>query len=190
MGHSIHYLTYPEKLDKREVYADCQEVCEREGNTLGLDKSIKFYDRVFDSYDDAVEYIEHNLCGNYEQVAFKYKEPTTPPKTQMYQKLIEQQKELRQRYSDMNRKIHFSSDSVKSNFIACKNCGSKLASKYIRSNNCPLCGNDLRPPTTINNIKRVKDKLDDVNAKIRKIELEHSKKSKNIGWIVKIEFHV
>ena len=189
MGHSIHYLTYPEKINKREVIADCKEIFRNEGGEYGLSE-VEYKSRTFDSYDEAVEYIEQNYCGDYEQVAFKYKEPTEPPKSQVYQKLLAQQKELKERYYAMERKVHFSSDNVKSSFIACKKCGSKLASNYIRSNNCPLCGNDLRPPTTINNIKRIKEKLEDVSDKIKRIELEHSKKSKNIRWIVKIEFHV
>lgn len=46
-----------------------------------------------------------------------------------------------------------------SEFRGCKKCGSKLATKYIKGENCPLCGNDLRSETVVKTLRNYKEKI-------------------------------
>lgn len=39
--------------------------------------------------------------------------------------------------------------SFQAKTIGCKKCGSQLAKEYLKDDCCPLCGNDLRAPSTI-----------------------------------------
>lgn len=93
----------------------------------------------------------------------------------------------------MENKIHY--EGVKSQFISCKKCGSKLASKYIGKtirNTCPACYTDLRPASTLSAISNAKQKWEKAKAELKKAELkmQKTKESKaKIKWLVKVEYH-
>lgn len=65
----------------------------------------------------------------------------------------------------------------------------------MRSNKCPLCGNDIRSDTTK---KRIKAKYDNLLEIRKQLELENKKlltkqakqiNNANIRWLVKVEYH-
>ena len=85
-------------------------------------------------------------------------------------------------------KIYYSFENTKSKHVACKYCGSRLATAHIRSNFCPLCRADLRPASARNAIATSEKMIKDIDEKIKTMERKQTKKSK-IKWLVKIEYH-
>lgn len=70
---------------------------------------------------------------------------------------IQKQRKAFERYMKLNTAIHY--ENVKSNFISCRNCGSKIASQYFGKtvkNNCPVCKEDLRPESLLLKIAKAK----------------------------------
>lgn len=63
-----------------------------------------------------------------------------------------------------------------SEFRGCKKCGSKLATKYIKGENCPLCGNDLRSETVTKTLRNYKEKI---NALTKELQVEMKKVGRN-----------
>lgn len=60
---------------------------------------------------------------------------------------------------------------VKAEFIGCKNCGSKLAKKYIKvygkTCKCPLCGSSLFSKTAQERIQKALEKVEKIKAERR-----------------------
>ena len=194
MGHAIHHHIYEVSTPKNIIIAEMNEICEhetyREGGG-GLVSPIRFVDKLLDSYDEALDWIEHNDKGNYDSVAVKYKyhEVKNPP-----QYLIKAEKkasDLWKKLSGVEHEIYYGEHPVTSNRISCKVCGSAIASYYFkRSNFCPVCHADMRPATVLDRIKNLKAKLTEA----RKVEAEMNRKCRKSApyteyWLVKIEFH-
>lgn len=83
----------------------------------------------------------------------------------------EEIKVLRAKIADMQEKIkkYIEEHSVKTfsaKNIGCKKCGSSLAKEYLKSDICPLCGNDLRGQTTIDGENAMKQKLEAMEAQL------------------------
>lgn len=194
MGHSIHYATYDEKTNKNSIQAYWDDYAAHEDweeGCCGLPNNIRWIDHICDDYDEAHEYIENHDRQCYDQLAVKYREYPEMKKTKTLETLEERAKRLCDRYHELANNIHYA--NVKSQFIGCKHCGSKIASPHIKSNRCPVCYTDLRPESTLDTIKRAKANYEkaqnDVKVEIKKIQ-EKQKKQAKIKWLVKVEFHV
>ena len=190
MSHEVEYYTYRDKnLDKNKVQRNLEAYVERrcweEGG--GLSGNIRWINEECEDYEDALQYIEEHDKGCYDQLAVKYRNYSNVKETQSLKKLKQQESTLYKKIHDIENKIHYK--DVKSAFVSCKKCGSKLSTKHIRSNYCPLCGNDLRPDTTLKTIKNYKKKMEDIQEKIRTEKIKQSKKAE-IYWLVKIEYHM
>lgn len=189
MGHAINYDVFEENTSKSEIYSSVNNAAVAEGDYHTSLPSIDFKDVCFNSIEEAHQYID-NLGGFYRQVAVKFKKNDGKYSKTLTDK-ENQLKKARVDYNSLNSKIHYA--ECKSEYIGCKHCGSKLARKYIKSNNCPLCHSDIRPDSTIK-------RLDNMTAKIKKLEKEYGeqkraedKKKASKGktyWLVKTEYHV
>lgn len=189
MSHNIRWETYPEKVNKSEVQAEWDDYAHHEDwreGCSGLGSDIRWINHVCDSYDDAVKYIESHDRGFYDQLAVKYRS-SVKPTTKAYENLISRRNEIFATLKERE-KVHYSSANTKSEYVTCRNCGSRLATKYIKSNNCPLCRAELRPTSALNAIETSKRMLKETNKKIKEIEIKASKKAE-IKWLVKIEYH-
>lgn len=83
---------------------------------------------------------------------------------------IQETKDKAEKYAKDN-SIH----THTSEFRGCKKCGSKLATKYVRGEHCPLCGNDLRSETVVKTLKGYQDKI---SALTKEYEVESQKAGK------------
>ena len=188
MSHNIEHFTYPEKVDKNKVqkeldhYAameDWQEGC------TGLYRKIRWIDgRVYGSYEEAEEVIKKLDRGDYDQLAVKYDEyhkPKDDKSTELANKLLAAGDEYRKRDFAVYPR------SVTSAFIGCKKCGSKLAREYLRTNSCPVCRTDMRPEYILKSIQAAKNKMERVQKEVS--DYAKRKGTKEIMWLVKIEYH-
>lgn len=120
---------------------------------------------------------------------YRRDENFVPSKT--LENLQKRQSDARKAYWDLQKAFHFANH--KSATVGCQNCTSKIALKYLRTNKCPVCGEDLRPESTRNRIAALKAKLDNLVEQCEKKEKAERLKSiekAETYWLVKTEFHV
>lgn len=194
MSHEIRYATYPENINRKGVKKDWDIVVQHENYQEGaseLPSDIRWIeDIVLNSEEEAKEYIDTHDKGWYDQLAVRFKEikiKKSKKQMELENKISELTKEFNKRNS-----IPYAT-TVKSEYIGCKSCGSKLASKYIQNTNkCPLCHNDLRSPTTLSSLGKLMAKISDNKKNLKEEEKKLAKQQEKnavIKWLVKVEFH-
>lgn len=202
MGHIIQHRTYEENVNKKLVQAEWDHYAAMEDwqeGCSGLPGKIRWINHTCNNYDEAMEYIEKTDSGWYDQLAVKYLEYPELKKSKTLSTMEEQLEKLQKKRNEITSKIHYA--NVKSNFISCRNCESKINSRYFTEkvpnyirlkNTCPVCKSDLRPQSTLDSIKNIEEKIKELQKKIdterRKI-VEKGKKKTTVKWLVKIEFH-
>lgn len=194
--HNIDYRTYPENCNKAAVQKNLDQFAAHEGyqeGCSGLSHPIRWIDTICDSYDEAVEYVKAHDRGWYDQLAVKYRElPFNLPRSKTYAAKLQRRNELQKKLREEMSRVHYSPQTVKSAFLGCKSCGSKLNIQFLKGNYCPVCRKDLRPKTVLDNIQRLQSRLSEINAEIDSDDKVFAKKQSDkavIKWLVKIEWH-
>jgi predicted RNA-binding Zn-ribbon protein involved in translation (DUF1610 family) len=72
----------------------------------------------------------------------------------------------------------------KSSQRGCKSCGSKIAVKYLKQKNCPICGDIHFVETDQKAFKSLKLKLKEQSEKVCQLEKKYADKNKNNFWYV------
>lgn len=198
MSYYCEILTFRAKTDKKKIQTECDmwanEHCdpeERGGRHGGLVGDVKFTSLVFDSYEDAVEYLKKTF-GNYRQTAVQYRKypEVTSAKLKTLQKQVEEQ---RKKLHIMESIPHYK--GVKQATVKCKSCSSSLATAFCGINyynSCPVCKAELRPETALNRIQACREKLNEMQMKLRteKKALQKKMESKaELFWAVACEVH-
>ena len=195
MGHQIYTESFPLNCDKKKVQEHFDSIARHEDyyeGASGLPAPIRWIDDVIlDNREAALKWIEENENPWYDQLAVRYREyPNFVPSVK-YNKLVYKANELTTTYHEISRRLHFT--DAKAEFIGCKACGSKISKKHLHANHCPVCGKDLRPESTLERLKKMRDRIDGLNDEIheeymvlQKKQIKHSV----IKYLVKVEFHV
>jgi len=128
--------------------------------------------------------------GGYRQLAVRYYHYPAPAPSKKLKELKEKQKEKRDAYWALRDKAHFA--NVKSALIGCKECGSKIATKYMKHRNkCPVCGQDMRPQTAIDRESKAYASWQKAIAATEEETKRLARKNTpTVMWRVKIEYHV
>lgn len=188
--HQIHYETASENCDKRKVEASLDAICETESDWgAGLPSPIQWKNLLFNSYDEARQYIEDH-DSSYAQMAVKYRSFPKLVKSKKYEDIKSRLSDFITKYNELNNAFHFRNHA--SAFIGCKKCGSKISRDYLRSNFCPICHCDLRPSSTLTRIQSLKDKVQELQNALKAEETKLQAKqikSSEIRWLIKIEYH-
>lgn len=193
MSHNIETSVYNENVDKKKVQRYWDDYAAREDyqeGCSGLNSDIRWIDHICDNEEDAEKYIQEHDSGWYDQLAVKFKDYGNIKPSKALQDLQKRIKEIEDKLTKTENKVHYK--DVKSAFVSCKKCNSKLSTKYINSNFCPMCREDLRPTSTLDTIQGYKDKKKELRIKMKEEELKLQKKmekSATIKWLVKIEYH-
>lgn len=189
MGHTVNYYSYSEAADKKKVEADLstyvEKECWQEGGHMSKIRWIN--DAPCANEDEAREKIKRLDKGWYDCIAVKYYDTCNVPETEKIKTLRTASTQAYRKYNELSAAFHFA--NAKSEYIGCKNCGSKIARKYLRRNFCPVCNADLRPETTLNRIAALKEKADKSSDTLKAELTKQAMKAKNVRWLVKIEFH-
>lgn len=200
MGHNICHFDYKENVNRKSVqeeldhYAameDWQEGCS------GLYRDIRWLDNreICESYDEAYDLINKLDKGDYDQLAVRYYVTPTIKSTSGITKAAEGVNNAQKNYTDLKENIESDFFNTKSEYIGCKECGSKLAKKYLKKTSCPLCGRNLLSETATTRLMNAHDKIVSAQKKqrdvLKKEEQKAAKKAKNreVRWLVKIEYH-
>lgn len=189
--HVINYGEYPQNVSKSQVKRewDCR-VANSDARFEGansLPGDIRWIDYVCNGRDSAEEFIQDNDRGCYDQLAVKFREcedfSTSKAWCDLNRRLNEEKKKLA-RYEEEHLIKYF-----KSKLIGCPKCESKVNKNYVRRFNCPCCGEDLRSTSVKSTVERYKRNIRTLEKKISDEERKLSSKSKNIKWLVKVEWH-
>ncbi len=188
--HNVHFGDYPENVCKKSVQKEWDDYARHEDwqeGCSGLPQNIRWIDYVCGSREEAENYIEKHDNGWYDQLAVKYLDRIAPT-TKAYKDLIARRDAIFATLQERQNKVHYSSQNTKAEYVTCKHCGSRLSTKHIKSNSCPLCGMDLRPASALSAIDTSKKMYNEVLKKIKAVEVKSNKKGK-VRWLVKIEYH-
>lgn len=194
--HNIRFSTYPEDVNKESVQDEWDQYATIEGRgkgSYGLSGKIKWHEEIIcDNYDEAVKTInEIDNCW-YDQIEVKFIDNSEKPIPSSLKSKMDRLQNEKKKYLDLFKKQHYTSENTKSKFLSCKKCNSKIAVSYLKGNHCPVCGNDLRPISTLELIKKKKELINSLEATINTEEAKLKEKCSSKGrimWLVKIEYH-
>ena len=184
--HNICHYVYPENVDKKKVFNELNDyvehVCWQEGGSLDHIRWENY--PILENRRDAEEWISKHDRGWYDNLAVRF----TKPVDKSTDKLIAIRNKIQETFKEYKaRDSKLYAETVTSNYIGCKKCGSKLSREHLKSNSCPLCREELRPEHMLKNVLAAKNKylraLKEENDYVEK----HSKKE--VCWLVKIEYH-
>jgi hypothetical protein len=186
MSHNIRYEILEENVNKQKVMAHIQEIAKSDGD--GYCSNMTWHTNVppFETVDEADEFIKKKDNGWYDDHAVRFKDYSKATKTKKMEEYEAKSKELLQ-----GKKEYISEHLIKNfkaQFVGCPKCGSKLSKEYLRGNNCPLCGVDMRSKTVLDKINWYDDKIKQYNDKIKAEKKKQSDKAV-IKWLVKYEYH-
>lgn len=193
MGHEIRYVSFPESKPKEEIARECDSIAIRCGEYHSpLNSPIRFQTVApLLNENKAKEFIDSIDKDFYGAYAVRYLEYPEKLGSKKFEELENKAFEAARKYTLTAIELHFK--NVKSAFIGCKECGSKISSAHLHSNFCPVCQADLRPETKLKQIEALKVKKEKLNEQLK---AEHEKlqaKAKanaKIMWLVKFEYHV
>jgi rubrerythrin len=193
--HETYFLEYEvdwsEKKIKKDIKNRMDEMCLLENGIEGNCSvgNIRFLDHIFDNEEDAQKYMERHERNWMDDMAVKYKTLDNSnflSEDKTYQKLKDRYKRLSSRYNELEKNIHYL--GVKSEYVTCRSCGSKLNTSFIRKigNTCPICGADLRPQSTLQQIQNSKKNSEKAKKDMIEREKYLAKRHGKIMWLVKI----
>ena len=194
--HEISYFDYDYELSTKSISADLERIAAKHSDAGGLYNGIQFKSSLtpFENREKAYEYIQ-KIDTDYANICVPYLDyPNLKYDKSKLKDMESKLNELQREYYGRCDRQYYTTETVKSAYLGCKNCGSRLAVKYLRGNNCPLCRAEMRPDTELNKIKALKEKYDKAfNAFVSARDKEEDKAKKNCKpkkmWLCKIEYH-
>lgn len=192
MGHNIRYADYAENVNKKKVQDDWNNYVAHEDWQEGASGAspIRWINQTCDSYEAAENFIKSHDNGWYDCLAVKYRSFSKVKPSAKFLELEERVAKCRAALNEKTSKFHFA--DVKSEFIGCKNCGSKIAKAFLKRNYCPVCNADMRPASTLSSIEAAQTALKKAEATLKAEREKFNQKCKEkaeIRWLVKIEYH-
>lgn len=195
MGHELRYFDFKYEASTKYITESLQDCARRNSDAGGLYYGVQFKDITpFASRDEAYAYIQR-VDKDYLNICVPYLDyPNIKVDESKLKELNDRYVALHQEYYARRDRQFYTTETVKSQYLGCKECGSRLAVKYLRGNRCPLCGAEMRPDTEMKRLDALKarfDKAGDDLAKARAKEEEKAKKGVKPTkmWLCKIEYH-
>lgn len=184
---------------KKKLYAEAlADAKANADNSYGLNESPRWYDREFNSYRDAYNFLmkdfgDYGVCGCRYRVYQENKKAVSllRKKKELTDKAIAMNKDLNAYVEKSNVKNH------KSTYVGCPKCGSKLHTDYVPlqkyTQKCPLCGENLFSPTIQARIQKYKDDIGEIYDQVAKLdkEIEVAKQASKytVMLMLKYEYH-
>ena len=189
MGHAIEHIVVDKKeqimsVAKRFASANVDRQENPHGEYHG-NMTIHDYP-IYESHADALWAIRQYDKGFYSDHAVRYKDKSSLKPT----KAMLEIEERRQR-NRTEKKSYIEAHSVcnrKSAFVGCKRCESKIATKYLNKDFCPVCGKDLRAQYVIDRLKKYDEDFEKLRERYEELEKKQTGKCP-IRWLVKVEVH-
>lgn len=190
--HCIRHFTYKEKVNRNSVLAEANAYANREGDYRDQINSIRWMENtICDNEEAAMEFIDKHDSGWYDNIAVRFYSYPKMKKSKKLETLEERLADQCSRLRTMEQ-TNYADTLTSTEFVGCKGCGSKIATKYLKGNHCPVCGADMRPKTTLDRISALKERIEKTKAEIHEEKVSLQKKQRKnaeIKWLVKTEFH-
>lgn len=190
--HRIMTIIFPEDANREDVQRmlDERAACDGQGEgATGLPSPISWNRYICKSEDEARKWIEDH-DRSYAQLAVRFESDDVLQLSAKCRELMKRKDQAYRRYHGLADKVHYG--NVKSAFVSCRKCGSRLSTRHIRSNICPMCSHDLRPESTIEAIRKAEKALREAEKAYRdefRICERKNRRGKGIQWLVKAEWH-
>lgn len=191
MGHVIKHMVLDCDVDKDAVLAQIVEEVQlndwEEGGIYHGD--LTWHDgRVYASREDAERALERICDRPYKDAAVLFRDLETVRDTKEVSELRERFARIRREREDYARAHSVSARKSKS--VTCGRCGSTLTIAFMRSGNrCPVCGNDLRAPSTIARIASIDERARKIERRILELKARGAEGAE-VRWLLKYEYHV
>jgi hypothetical protein len=155
----------PEEI-RKEFYAKQEELCEEQGRDayaghLGICPGLDIEDKVFNSEQEAEEYLEDNCIKWENALAVSYKQAGQVADA-AGKKLKERQRKLQQQIDSFPAERLADIKAAKSKTIGCKCCGSAISRAYLRTIRCPVCSDSFFTKTDNARLTRMGKRLRDL----------------------------
>jgi rubrerythrin len=168
MGADLNTYTVSEDLTTEQVRKHFkekqQELCYEYGNDgyaghLGIKPGLSIKSLVFDSEDEAYDYIQENSDKWDDAIAVRFKAVVKKP-SKSGRILQERYERLRDEVDNFESDVLREIKKAKSKNIGCKKCGSSIARKFLKSLSCPICNSyqQFVTPTNIKKYNRLKER--------------------------------
>lgn len=188
MSHNIDYYSCPENCDRAKVKAEIDHFVAMEDyyeGCTGLYHTIRWIEtEIYPDYETAQKAIVKMDRGDYDNLAVRYYD-YLPYFDAKVNELEGKKSILYKKYRELDSVIY--PGTLRSAYITCKVCGSKLSRTKLTGNNCPLCKNSLLPDSYKKRIQAAKKKFEKASDDLRKYK--RSKAQKRVMWLVKFEYH-
>ena len=184
--HNIIKTEYPVTWTLKKITDDVRDTVRSNGDHYGTERLRVPTDKVFDTYDEAEDYIDKVDEHDYDGIAVKfldYSKVEETKKGKEYRAKIAETLRKRKEYEKAH-SIH----TLSAVYAGCPKCGSKLKRDLINGEFCPLCRADLRSASTLDRLAAFDAKTKELNRKV--IEEKKKQKAKaETKWLVKYEYH-
>lgn len=193
MSHVVKFGDYPENVNKRKVQDEWDYYVQMEDWEEGASGAnpIRWIECApCEDYEAAEKYIEKHDKGWYDCLAVRYLSYEKVKPSAQIKELQDRVVKCRTALRTKETRFHFA--DVKSEFVGCKSCGSKISRTYMKHNYCPVCNADMRPASTLSSIDAAKLALEKAEKALAAEQKKYQQKVKNnaeVRWLVKVEFH-
>ncbi len=198
MGHISTMDVYDYTESKDYILYECNEYATRDGTHRDPIDKIRFIDRkTYPNLEEAEQAISDQDDGWYDCLAVPFYEyPNFEVQyTKEYLAIYNRYQELRKKQQYLQKRLHYTPETVTSKTIGCKKCGMRIPVAQLRRNYCPNCSADLRPQSVLDKIDKLGKQISELEAKGSKIADKCKKDTarrmgikQNKKWLVKYEF--
>ena len=175
MGSNFVDYKYGKKLTKEQISKEFknrqEEGRDYNGHQDGYSgdfqtvNCVTIKDNVFNTLQEALDYIDNNASKWENAVATYYTEKTS---SKTSEKVKSQLNKAREDIIILKGSIIQSIKNAKSKTIGCKKCESKINRRYISRPACVVCGGELRSTTDLNRINRAELKVNTLTERYNK----------------------
>lgn len=195
MGASYQSLTYkassPEKL--KGYFEKIQnDACYNRGHDsysghIGMSSGLQVSSLVFKNHTEAEDYVMEHASKWGPAIAVKVGDfskifPMTITEKKEWEKL----QELKTKVENWDKSLIERVKKTKSLHRGCKICGSKIAVKYLRTKDCPICLDThfVETDTDKKAYEQFQKKYKEQFQKVKEMEKKYDEKNKNNFWYV------
>ena len=150
-------------------------------------KSLQVSDKSFKTAKLASEYLENYAEKSGPAIAVKVGDFSKVfPVTATEKKEVLKLNELKEKFQNWEGDLVKRARSAKSTQSGCKKCGSKIAIKFIKNMDCPVCGDNyfIKTETDLKAYNVLRIKLNEQNIKVTEMAKKYEAKNKDNFWYV------
>lgn len=154
---------------------------------IGIASGISVHEKVFKNNQSAEEYVMEVAQKWGPAIAVKVGDFSQIfPMKANEKKEVEKLSELQDKHTNWSKNLVERVKKSKSAFRGCKVCQSKIAVRYLRGTDCPVCSDMsfIETSTDKANYKVLTDRLQEQKKKVKEMERKYLEKNKENYWYI------